>query len=294
MKLILSRKGFDSSNGRCESPIFPDGTMFSLPIPVAEDKITYGKLRHVSEDLGVINIGDVVKDLTHGRYGPNSRAHLDPDINRHAYRRREGWRGLFGQVKQAQGHLANEGVEKGDLFLFFGRFREVERTNGEWSFIPEATKKHVIFGWLQIGDIRQGVGSEGPSIVGLPWASHHPHLQYGGGDKNTLYVATEDLKIGNRFKASGHGVFPHFDKRLQLTNPHGAGISQWRLPSWFYPSADKKMLSWHGNNYERWTLEPDAAYLNSQDQGQEFVLDCDHYPEAIGWASDFIRDFGER
>src|ERR1035441_4619606 len=31
MKLILSRKGFDSSAGGKPSPIFPDGTMISLP-----------------------------------------------------------------------------------------------------------------------------------------------------------------------------------------------------------------------------------------------------------------------
>ena len=33
MKVILSRKGFDSSNGGCPSPILPDGTLLSLPIP---------------------------------------------------------------------------------------------------------------------------------------------------------------------------------------------------------------------------------------------------------------------
>ena len=33
MRLILSRKGFDSANGGCPSPIFPDGSMLSLPIP---------------------------------------------------------------------------------------------------------------------------------------------------------------------------------------------------------------------------------------------------------------------
>ncbi len=32
-RLILSHKGFDSRSGGCPSPIFPDGTMFSLPIP---------------------------------------------------------------------------------------------------------------------------------------------------------------------------------------------------------------------------------------------------------------------
>ena len=33
MKLILSRKGFDSQSGGCPSPIFPNGTLYSLPIP---------------------------------------------------------------------------------------------------------------------------------------------------------------------------------------------------------------------------------------------------------------------
>lgn len=33
MKIILSRKGFDSSVGGVASPLFPDGTLLSLPIP---------------------------------------------------------------------------------------------------------------------------------------------------------------------------------------------------------------------------------------------------------------------
>ena len=33
MKVILSRKGFDSANGGILSPIFEDGTMLSFPIP---------------------------------------------------------------------------------------------------------------------------------------------------------------------------------------------------------------------------------------------------------------------
>ena len=31
MKIILSRKGFDSANGGGPSPIFPDGRLLSLP-----------------------------------------------------------------------------------------------------------------------------------------------------------------------------------------------------------------------------------------------------------------------
>ena len=33
MKIILSRKGFGASYGGKLSPIFPDGTLYSLPIP---------------------------------------------------------------------------------------------------------------------------------------------------------------------------------------------------------------------------------------------------------------------
>ena len=33
MKVILSRKGFDSSSGRMCNPILPDGILLSLPIP---------------------------------------------------------------------------------------------------------------------------------------------------------------------------------------------------------------------------------------------------------------------
>ncbi|HEX6606573.1 MAG TPA: hypothetical protein VF276_06620, partial [Chloroflexia bacterium] len=33
MKIILSRKGFDSSIGKVPSPIFPSGELRSLPIP---------------------------------------------------------------------------------------------------------------------------------------------------------------------------------------------------------------------------------------------------------------------
>lgn len=36
MKVILSGKGFDSSYGGQASPILPDGTLLSLPIPSYE------------------------------------------------------------------------------------------------------------------------------------------------------------------------------------------------------------------------------------------------------------------
>lgn len=37
-KIILSRKGFDDATGGGSSPIFPDGKMFSIPIPKQDDQ----------------------------------------------------------------------------------------------------------------------------------------------------------------------------------------------------------------------------------------------------------------
>ena len=47
MKVILSRKGFDSQYGGMPSPILPDGTMLSLPIPSKDDNIKYSDLNYI-------------------------------------------------------------------------------------------------------------------------------------------------------------------------------------------------------------------------------------------------------
>ena len=300
MKLILSRKGFDSGSGGCPSPIFPDGTMFSLPIP-SNDAVTYGELRHHSENLGVINVGDVVKDLTDGSSVPASCAHLDPHLTIKTYpevadsERAKNWRGLLGQDEAAQGHLNGQGVGKGDLFLFFGLYRRVERVaqgDREWRFAREP-RKHVLWGYLQVGEKYDLTNTPGRDQV-PSWANYHPHM-HRDSDNNTLYAAPEDLKIANGSKAAGAGVFPRFDERLVLTEP-GQSVSRWKLPRWFYPDDGKPALTYHDdpNRWERREGDSEHIYLQSVGRGQEFVLDCDHYPEAIGWASDFIRDFGER
>jgi hypothetical protein len=44
MKIILSRKVFDAEYGGIPSPILPDGTLLSLPIPYEQDNIKYSSL----------------------------------------------------------------------------------------------------------------------------------------------------------------------------------------------------------------------------------------------------------
>ena len=306
MKLILSRKGFDTGSGGCPSPIFPDGTMFSLPIPVAADRITYGELRHHSQDCGEVNIGEMVADLTRrrrpeNRIGPNSPAHLDPHLNIKTYpevaksKQAKNWRGLLGQEDRAQGHLNNQGVGKGDLFLFFGLYRRVEcldQGDRKWRFAREP-RRHVLWGWLQVGE-RYDLNS--PERDRVPsWANYQPHMRYPNDLNNTLYVASDTLELGtgpvtlsDGGVAPGWGRFPQFHPGLVLTEPQETRASRWRLPGWF----DKHSLS----NFEHcnWSHEGGYAYVQRNGNGQEFVLDMDKYRPATEWVSQFVREHGER
>src|SRR5918997_1915941 len=96
MKLILSRKGFDSSAGGVASPIFPDGTMYSLPIKA------HGATRRYREvgkgDANGSALGSVVEQLTKGRVKPDDLVHLDPDLDSASLPRMLGWRPAFGQT----------------------------------------------------------------------------------------------------------------------------------------------------------------------------------------------------
>ena len=60
------------------------------------------------------------------------------------------WRALFGQTDIAQRVLERERVGSGDLFLFFGWFREVEERAGVFRFVKGAPDLHLIWGWLQV------------------------------------------------------------------------------------------------------------------------------------------------
>ena len=122
-KLILSRKGFDSSAGGYPSPIFPNGTIYSLPIPGDDEEIS---IRYADLRLGPINVGEVVEDLTRGRTQAYDLAGLDPDIRSHDLPRANGWRGIFGQMAPPT-HLEKQGWP-GDLFLFFGLSGRLRRS----------------------------------------------------------------------------------------------------------------------------------------------------------------------
>lgn len=217
---------------------------------------------------------------------PTHRAHLDPDISECSIRREAGWRPIFGQCNAAEGHLRRQGVGKGDLFLFFGLFRRVEKDNSsDWKFVRGSNPIHMLFGWFQIAD-RIPVSSWPASE---PWALYHPHFHGDRAANNAIYIAAERLMLNSRqyLTIKGAGVFPRFNPNLCLTVPDSDRPGRWLLPHWFHPKGRESCLTYHGDS-NRWLKSDQGVIVDAVARGQEFVLDCDHYPEAFEWTEKII------
>ena len=182
MKLVFSRKGFDSSAGGVPSPIVDDRPI-SIPIPANHrSKTTYG-------DLG---LGDIVRKITKNRYSENNLCHHDPMFHRKKC--------AFGQTGAAQSHLANNGIGVGDVFLFFGLFSNL---NGR-------DRHHRIFGYLQVQEVVY-LGAS-PKLEDQPsgFKNQHPHTIGKWNSNNTIYLGsgrtatTNDLAL--RLSVEGNMV----------------------------------------------------------------------------------------
>ncbi len=147
MKIIFSRKGFDSSAGGGPSPIVA-GRPVSLPIPAGTASATsYG-------DLG---LGELAAKASRDKLGAEDLCHHDP-----MFLDAENGKGtcVFGQCGAAQTHLERQGVGLGDVFVFFGLFAD-----------EAGEHHHRIFGYLTVDEIV-------PLVDGAPdWAVQldHPH-----------------------------------------------------------------------------------------------------------------------
>jgi hypothetical protein len=289
MKIILSRKGFDSSYGGCASPIFEDGSLVSLPIPLESAPIRYSDVRFNSG-----NCGNLVRDLTKGKLTSETRTHLDPDLRKESLSRRTGWLPAFGQSAAAQSHLASNSVGEGDLFLFFGWFKRVEEIAGHWRFVPNAPDLHVVFGWLQVGDVLS-IGSDiGPAKKRYPWLKDHPHLYKEEANKsNTIYVAKKQLAFDfmpEFTSMPGGGVFEKVAPPRVLTKPGQHKRSYWQLPRWMLPQPGKPILTYHINTKQnRWfPVDDHIVELQSVAKGQEFVLPLIGSPLEKRWLKDIF------
>ncbi|MEO8120964.1 MAG: hypothetical protein ABI606_16790 [Rhodoferax sp.] len=284
MKIIISRKGFDSGYGGVPSPIFPDGRIVSLPIP---SKAGVNAAKGRTDDL---SLGDVIANLTGDRLDGNTLIHVDPDLERSTFSRSPGWRASFGQVGSAQSHLANQGVGVGDLFLFFGWFRPVELNQGCWRYVAGSKSFHSLFGWLRVAEV---ICVDEKELQNFPnWLADHPHVAHADrfiGKNNTLYVAGDGRRLENSVvELPDAGMFKQWSPSLKLS-AEGKSKSVWNVPTWLEPTQGRPPLTYHSNN-DRWTRDGNALNLATVAKGQEFVLDASYYPEAFPWALQLIQE----
>jgi hypothetical protein len=229
MKIIFSRKGWDSSAGGKPSPIFsasgfPSGNGFSIPIPdYPPNPILY---RHLTPSAlagsPYVSIGAFL-----GSYAPSfsstQPAHLDPDLEQIEYHRSSGWTPCFGQENGAASHLTSQGVRKGDLFIFYGWFDDVNMTTLRRSH----SDRFCVFGYLQIDDIFLD-----PTPATTPsWLHYHPHITHRASySNNRIYVASSSLTFPSHSgislpSRSGGGILNPADSwRCLTTRPGKRGL----------------------------------------------------------------------
>lgn len=243
MKIVFSRKGLDSSDqgGRGISPII-NGRPISIPIPTRHrpSGTTY-------DDLG---LGEVVAQATRGRLNGASCCHHDPMF--------EAGRCAFGQTGAAQSHLSNNGVGVGDVFLFFGLFGNLDRSD----------RHHRIFGYLEVEEvIAPGSSPDGERLL-QGFRRRHPHTIGDWHPNNTIYVGK-----GLTAVAAGLG--------LRLSSADGLA-SRWNVPPWLRRAG----LTYHAKP-ERWGRD---NTLRAAARGQEFVSDVSGVAEAIPWLDRILTE----
>jgi len=306
MRVILSRKGFDSSNGGIPSAILPNGIMLSFPIPDDVGTVKYSELKieqFLPRDIASLkNLLDLLKILIKSGnikqksqkidLNGNPCCHLDPDIYNSYIDRLSGWRGIFGQIGAAQSHLRNQGIQEGDLFLFFGWFKETEKINGSLRWKSgDKNGRHIIYGYLQVGKILELFPDMVNIVMGYKtserddikeWMKYHPHLNPDFVKKNrkakynTLYIARERLLIdGKEYSKPGWGVF-YYSESLVLTKKGETRRSYWQLPSFF----KELKVSYHSEKSWQGDIFVSARI------GQEFVIQEDR--RVVEWAKNLI------
>lgn len=259
MKVSFSRKGFDSSNGNQPNAILPDGTLLPFPIPDNTGIVTYSELK-----FGEKPLYDIIAELKRTpEVAPNKDCHLDPDLRKSLKQRHADWQPAFGQADASLSELKNHGFGIGDLFLFFGWFRQTEEYKGRLRYKPKAQDVQLIYGYMQVGEIIDK-NADVPE-----WLNEHPHAAKikQGSHKDCIYLPSEHLSL---LPALPGASMLHYDESLVLT-AQGMSRSKWALPEFF---KDIKIS-------HRPKQPADGSYFQSPSIGQEMVWEAT--AESVEW-----------
>jgi hypothetical protein len=297
-KVVLSRKGFDSTAGGGYSPFDPEtGRYIVLPIPVDKKELEIcNPLKYEDIHLQGNHLDGYpetnLKSLIMRAMGKKATikgkeseyAHFDPWLGQCPWLAGDSNHpiGAFGQVGGAQTHLDNQGVVKeGSLFLFFSRFTPIK--NRENIILHDIiSREHLdkglyfIYGWLKVKKVIQQYKDiiDDKSLQSLK--SLHPHATekyFENYPNNTLYIADEFL-FNDGSNLPGCGYFPRLNKDLCLSASDSDQkqkkwiSSRWKLPPFF----DKTRPSYLHKG--EWSKNEDGSCLvKTPKRWQEAVFD---------------------
>ena len=296
MKVVLSRKGFDSSYGGFPSPILPDGTLISLPIPsmkyssslYPKDKIPtwktwndedYHPLSYSdlllpnstreyleSENLHLITYRDLLNQLLpNGILKQNRKkyskefiwtCHFDPDIETSVLKRPADWRGLFGQADKAELHLRNNLAGKDDLFLFFGWFRKTIFKDNKLEY--DSNDRNGVHLIYGYLQVDYKLSKYHNQDKVQSWMNYHPHFRFKlwNEEHNTVYVAKKSLSWDD--KISGSGML-NYSPKLVLTETSKINNPRGNRTFWKHDLFPKDLqITYH---------KPGSHCIKTNDQG---------------------------
>lgn len=229
-KIILSRKGFDSSAGG-DCSLFDPKTRKYIVLPIPADKeeversnrLKFEDIKIMSNYLPECDVSNLreLMDATE-RWEPiikrkgkpvekSEHAHFDPWLGQCPWLEEESNHsiGAFGQVGTAQAHLKKQEVKKGSLFLFFSRFKPISKARESmFGCSPEHLNEglYFIYGWLKVGwePIKKFEEINNIDILDKKekeeLKSRHPHAKesyfkkpFKKNEENTLYIADKYL-----------------------------------------------------------------------------------------------------
>lgn len=283
MKIVLSRKGFDSSiQGGGSANIVYNNKCYPIPIPEVGTDIRYSDLKF--EDTNYLK---VMRDLNINQF---TECHLDPFLSRKItpfHPITKNWEKSLGQCDISQNILKENNIKKGDIFLFFGWFNFVKKENGKFKYSQykkEYHKEgfHLIYGYLEV-DKDPVYINENKSIP--EWIKTHPHFihrdYYGG--KNAIYTSSK--KFSHDQNKPGAGLFL-FNEDLILTEK-GKTRTNWILPDLFHPDNFTEIKYLPTKNWKK--RKNGKTRIKASSRGQEFVIVKDQNDNIKNWAIDLIK-----
>ena len=201
MRIILSRKGFDSANGGIVSPIMEDGTLLSFPIP-SNDQDGFEDLFYQDQSYA-----HILKDLNYKEHPKYHNCHVDPDLNMDRRKNMiDGWCPVFGQVNASAAYLLkNVEIKIGDLFLFFGNYHKVKYVDGKYQYIKKTGDFYsdhdlqVIWGYMQVGRIIEDSEEQRKYF----WHPHSYSYYINQEHSNVMFVGTEKLSFNENMPGAG-------------------------------------------------------------------------------------------